>query len=95
MIKDRNFRFDVSISLEKFQNKEISNSMIGSSRVEKNRRIRKEYGYNPNRGVSFMEQNVSPSELLDKLLNGHVFCHCFDPLLRRKDNSFSSSQKTH
>lgn len=95
MIKDRNFRFDVSLSLEKFQNKEISNSMIGSSRVEKNRRTRKEYGYNPNRGVSFMEQNVSPSELLDKLLNGHVFCHCFDPLLRRKDNSFSSCQKTH
>ena len=93
MLSNEDFRFDVSISKECFPDKTISNAMIGKSSRE-NRLIRKEYGYDSRRGVSFGELYTTPSELLEYLLNGHVFCHVFNPYYIRKDGTFGSSQKT-
>lgn len=93
MIKNEDYKFTVSLSKEWFENKEISDGMIGSSRVTKNREIRKKYGFT--RGVSFSKESVTDEVLLEKLLNGHVFCHLFSPEQVRKDNTFGSSQKTY
>ena len=62
MLSNEDFRFDVSISKECFPDKTISNAMIGKSSRE-NRLIRKEYGYDSRRGVSFGELYTTPSEL--------------------------------
>ena len=70
--------------------------MIGSTiNNPQNRKIRKEYGFRPNRGVGYKKGTFTPQELLDKLTEGHVFCHIFDPTRcrRRKDGSFGNSQK--
>ena len=93
MLSNENYKIDVSLSKESFKDKTISNAMIGKSSTE-NRLIRKEYGYDPRRGVSFDEIYTIPSELLDYLLKGHVFCHIFNPYYIRKDGTFGSSQKT-
>lgn len=93
MLSNGNFKIEVSLSKECFKDKTISNAMIGKSSKE-NRLIRKEYGYDPRRGVSFDEIYTTPSELLEYLLKGHVFCHIFNPYYIRKDGTFGSSQKT-
>lgn len=93
MQSNEDFRFDISLSKESFVNKTISNAMIGKS-SQTNRQIRKEYGFKSSRGVSFDgDLYLTPSELLDYLLKGHVFCHNFQPYQRRKDGTFGSSQK--
>lgn len=96
MFRKKDHEISVSLSLENFQNKEISNAMIGSSKIKENRIIRKKYGYPSMRGVSFVEVDITPSELLEKLLHGHVFCHCFNnaKMNIRMDGSFGASQKT-
>lgn len=94
MQSNEDFRFDISLSKESFVNKTISNAMIGKS-SQTNRQIRKEYGFKSSRGVSFDgDLYLTPSELLDYLLKGHVFCHIFNPYYIRKDGTFGSSQKT-
>lgn len=86
------FRFDVSLSREKFIDKTISNAMIGNSSAE-NRETRRQYGYDSRRGVSFEHVQVTPSKLVDYLIQGHVFCPVFKPYQIRKDGTFGSSQK--
>ena len=93
MIRDKNYRFKVSISPEGYADKTISSAMIGSSKDKRNRRIRKQYGFNPNKGVGFNEVETTSQELLDALLEGKVFCHLFDPKAKRTDGTFSSSEK--
>lgn len=97
MLTNKDFEFNVSLSLEQFENKEISVAMTDSSDKERVRQVRKKYGYKPNRGVSYKEIKVNPSELLDKLVSGHVFCHIFDVKnrYRRKDKSFGSWLKNY
>ena len=94
MIRDAHFRFKVSISPEGYADKTISNAMIGPTKEKQNRQIRKQYGFNPNRGVGFKEREVTPQELLDALLEGKVFCHLFNPKNQRADGTFGSSEKT-
>lgn len=93
MFLDENFKFKASVSLDAYQDKTISNAMIGSRKVEENRRIRNEYGYDSRKGVGYLEGTYTPRELLGKLTEGHVFCQLFDPLRIRKDGTFGSSEK--
>lgn len=95
MLDNKDFRFNVSLSPEGYADKTISSAMIGSTKIKKNRQIRKQYGFKPNRGVGFMETSVTPQELLDAILEGKVFCHLFnvEPENRRKDGCFTSARK--
>jgi hypothetical protein len=45
--------------------------------------------------VGYKKGTFTPQELLDKLTEGHVFCHIFDPTRcrRRKDRTFGNSEK--
>lgn len=94
MKQDENYTFKVSLSGETFINKEISGAMIGTGKDENNRKIRENYGYDPNRGISFYRVELNSKELLQQLLEGRVFCHLFNPKHYRKDGSFGSSEKT-
>ena len=94
---NENYTFNVSLSLEKFPNKEISNAMISSMKKHPEyKKIRRQYGFKPNKGVSFKIQPVTCRELLDYLLEGHCFCHVFTvPTNRlRCDGTFGASCKT-
>ena len=94
MLSDKEFRFTVSLSLENFENKEIATAMMDSSKKKEVRDTRKEYGYHPIKGTSFVETDVTPLELLNHLLSGKVFCHCFNTKGRKDvEHSFGSSEK--
>lgn len=95
MLSDKNYEFEVSISKESFRDKTISNAMIGQSN-QTNRKIRKKYGFNPNKGVSFKRTKLNVKTLLDMILEGRVFCNLFNVPENnyRKDGTFGSTQKT-
>lgn len=93
MLTMTDYKFKVSLSNEAYFNKEISGAMIGSTKDENNRIIRKKYGYKANKGIGYLETDVTPEKLLDSLINGYVFCHLFNPTTVRKDGTFSSSEK--
>lgn len=93
MKQDINYSFKVSISKEAFTDKIISGAMIGSTKIKENKQIRKAYGFNANKGISYIEEELNAEELMNKLITGHVFCHLFNPTERRKDGTFNSSQK--
>lgn len=88
-----NYTFEVSLSKEAFSDKVISGAMIGTTKNEENRRIRKQYGFASNKGIGFERTEVNAEQLLNSLLDGKVFCHLFNPASKRKDNTFGSSQK--
>lgn len=90
---DKEYKFTVSLSNESFIDKIICGAMIGSTKNEENRKIRKQYNFKSNVGISYFENDVNCEMLLDKLINGHVICHLFKPSQRRKDGSFGSNQK--
>ena len=97
MDSSTNYKFNVSLSQERFTNKEISNAMISSVKKHPEyREIRRQYGFKFNRGISFQIQTVTCQELLDSLLEGHCFCHVFDvpPTRLRSDGTFGASCKT-
>lgn len=95
MQTNENFIYEVSLSLESFKDKTISNAMIDSAKKNPEfRKIRKMYGFDPRSGVSFIEQYVTPSELEYSLTHGHVTCPVFHPSATKKDSSFGSYQKT-
>ena len=88
------FKFNVSLSKEVFDNKDIAKAMVGSAKINPEyRKIRKENGYS--RGVSFVETTLTSEELLDSLLKGHCFCHIFNlsKSERRADGTFGASMK--
>lgn len=87
------YQFKVSLSNEAYFNKEISGAMIGTTKDENNRIIRKKYGYKANKGIGYIETEVTPDSLLTSLINGKVFCHLFTPTTTRNDGSFGSSEK--
>ena len=87
------FSFPVSLSMENFWNKEESGCMIGTGKDEQNRELRKLYGWDPSRGVSFTRVEVTPLELYNHLLNGKVLCNLFNPQHTRQDGSFGMSEK--
>ena len=93
MLINGNYNFEVSLSKESFSDKIISGAMIGTSKNEDNRKIRKQYGFSSNKGISFERTSITCKGLLDSLLDGKVFCHLFNPTSKRKDNTFGSSQK--
>lgn len=93
MVHNDNYLFKVSLSNESYINKEISGAMIGSTKDENNRKIRKQYGYKANKGIGYIETEVTAQSLLEHLINGCVFCHLFTPQQIRKDGTFGSSQK--
>lgn len=88
-----NYTFEVSLSKDSYSDKVISGAMIGTTKNEENRRIRKEYGFASNKGIGFERTSVTSQELLNSLLDGKVFCHLFNPASTRKDGTFGSSQK--
>lgn len=90
---NKEFKFRVSLSSDAYTNKEISGAMIGSTKNEENKAIRKKYGFKASQGVGYKETELTPNELLESLISGHVFCHLFNPETIRKDGCFSSSQK--
>lgn len=92
MLVQDSYSFPVSLSVEAFLNKEVSNSMIGSGKDEENRKIRQLYGYE--RGISFYRVTVTAQTLLNELLEGRVFCHLFNPQKTRQDGTFGSCEKT-
>ena len=89
-----NFEFQVSLSMESFIDKKISNAMIGGTNNPEVRKIREEYGYNPYCGVSFQRTTVTAHALLDAILQGKVICNLFTPKKTKKNGSFGSHQKT-
>ena len=93
MKENKDFSFYVSLSKEAYADKKISGAMIGSTKVEENRQIRKEYGFPANKGIGYEKVQLTANGLLENLLCGHVFCHLFCTNVLRKDNSFGSSQK--
>lgn len=90
---DKEYRFEVSLSKDAYADKKISGAMIGSTKVQENRQVRKEYGFPSNRGIGYEKVQLTTTELLESLLCGHVFCHLFNTNVLRKDGSFGSSQK--
>ena len=88
-----NFTFEVSLSKDSYSDKVISGAMIGTTKNEENRRIRKQYGFTSNKGIGFERTSVNSEQLLNSLLDGNVFCHLFNPASIRKDGTFGSSQK--
>lgn len=95
MRSDENYKFNISLSKEKFPDKECSNAMIGSIKEHPEfKDIRVRYGFKAGKGVSFYKTSVSCKELLDYLLDGHCFCHVFNPQSVRSDGTFGSHQKT-
>lgn len=93
MKKSTNFIFEVSLSTDAFSDKVISGAMIGTTKNEGNRNIRKQYGYKANSGIGFVRTEVTSEQLLHELLRGKVFCHLFTPSKTKKDGSFGSSEK--
>ena len=97
MYSNKNYKFNVSLSQEKFPNKEISNAMIASIKGHPEyKEVRRQYGFKPNKGVSFKLHAVTCQELLDYLLEGHCLCHVFTvpPTRLRSDGTFGASSKT-
>ena len=90
---EKNYTFQVSLSNDAYTDKIISGAMIGSTKNEENRKVRKEYGFHANRGIGYMQVETNAETLLNNLLNGHVFCHLFTPKSVRTDGTFGSSQK--
>lgn len=90
---DKDYTFEVSLSKDAYADKIISAAMIGSSKNEENRKIRKEYGFPANKGIGYTRTTTNAESLLNALLDGHVFCHLFNPATTRKDGSFGSSEK--
>ena len=93
MLTESIFNFKVSLSTDAYKDKVISGAMIGTTKEAKNREIRKNYGYKANKGIGYKEVEVNAETLLENLINGHVFCHLFNPTTTRKDGTFGSSQK--
>lgn len=88
------FKFRVSLSKEAFENKDMAKAMVGSVKTNPEyRKVRKDNGYD--RGVSFIETELTSEELLDSLLKGHCFCHIFNlsESERRTDGTFGASMK--
>lgn len=93
MQTDKDYRFEVSLSNDGYKDKVISGAMIGTTKDENNRKIRKQYGFKANSGIGFKRVEVNAEELLEELLSGKVFCHLFNPQNIRKDGTFGSSEK--
>lgn len=93
MQTNENYQFELSMSLENFKDKTISNAMIGGSDKEEIRNIRKEYGFDPSSGVSFKKTTVTPQSLLSSILQGKVFCNLFNPKETKRNGAFGSHQK--
>lgn len=90
---NKDYKFTVSVSKDRYINKEISGAMIASGKNEEVKEIRKKYGFKKNSGVGYIESTETPETLLDKLLNGAVMCNLFNVSRFRKDGTFSSSEK--
>lgn len=100
---DQEYKYEVSLSLEAFEDKTISKAMIMSVRSFKNdsadlkaekasrREIRKRYGYK--RGISFDRFTLTSGELLEKLTEGHTVANLYSDVMTRKDGSWGIAEK--
>ena len=106
MFVDDNFKFNVSVSIDSYLNKEDVNACIGSSKNETNKQIRLKYGRSSKSKISFREVEVTAPEMLDYCIHGYTFCNLFrgypDSGLndkgktvsyKKKDGSFTMSAK--
>lgn len=95
MVINSKYTFEVSVSNEGYENKEISGAMIQSCKFNPEvKAIRKKYGFRANKGVGFKRSTETCESLMNKLIHGHVMCGLFNPLYYRKDGTFSATQKT-
>jgi len=76
MIKNKDYKFPVSLSRESFPDKVISDAMIGSA-SEENKKIRKAYGYRKNATIHYERIELTSEDLLMCLSEGHVVCQLF------------------
>lgn len=93
MVVDNNFKFKVSLSKDAYVDKVISGAMIGTTKDQTNKEIRKQYGFKANQGIGYIETEVTTKELYEALISGKVMCHLFNPTKVRKDGTFGSSEK--
>lgn len=93
MVVNSNFKFKVSLSKDAYIDKVISGAMIGTTKDEANKEIRKQYGFKANQGIGYIETEVTTKELYEALISGKVMCHLFNPTKVRKDGTFGSSEK--
>ena len=70
MFKDNNYKFECSISVDAYKNKNEVTSCITS------RQLAKSYGYKEK--MNFIRKTVTSKELLDSCINGSSFCHLFN-----------------
>ena len=90
MKKNPTYEFETSISLDAYENKEISGAMIGSRKNADNREIRKKYGFNANMGIGYKRTKTNSQSLMKSLINGHVMCNLFKDSWTDKDgNTYS------
>lgn len=87
------YKFKVSLSKDAYVDKVISGAMIGTTKDETNKEIRKQYGFKANQGIGYIETEVTTKELYEALISGKVMCHLFNPTKVRKDGTFGSSEK--
>lgn len=94
MQTNENFRIRISLSQERFYDKDISDAMIGSVRTHPEyRKTRKDRGFDSRSGVSFEHESLTPSELLYNLITGGAICPIFYPSIWKKNGGFGSYQK--
>ena len=84
---DNNYKFVISLSTEGYYDKKIAGAMIGSCKDEKNKEIKREYGFKLNKGIQYYRTTTTPEELLNYLTNGYVACHLFTdkPVFSRRE----------
>lgn len=84
---DNNYKFIISLSTEGYYDKKIAGAMIGSCKDEKNKEIKREYGFKLNKGIQYYRTTTTPEELLNYLTNGYVACHLFTdkPVFSRRE----------
>lgn len=78
MIKNKDFKFKVSLSEDAYTDNIIAAAMTGSSKDKSIRQIRKQYGKDSRRGTKFYRKELTPKEFLNKAIIGHTFCNCFN-----------------
>ena len=106
MFVDDNFKFNVSVSVDSYWNKEDVNACIGSCKEASNKATKVKYGRSPKAKISFREMEVTAPELLDYCIHGYTFCNLFRGFpdsgyndkgkmvsYKKKDGSFTMSAK--
>ena len=94
MKKDSNYTFQVSISQKHYETKAQAKAAITGNAGDQS-------GSNKKDRISYLPVNITPCQLLDKVLNGYTFCalfsnfkpNCKGHVYVNTDGSFTSAGK--